>query len=75
MDPAPSDLLKARGRTHQSLLAPLPELESRLQENPPGQPVVVCHSGSRSALATQQFLRAGLERVANLRGGISAWEA
>jgi len=62
------------GRLPGSLLVPLPELESRLQEIPAGLPVVVvCHSGSRSALATQQLLKAGLEQVANLRGGISRW--
>ena len=59
-----------------SQLIPLPELESRLAEIPPGKPVVVvCHSGSRSALATQQLLKAGLREVANLHGGLRAWEA
>jgi len=57
-----------------SLHIPLPELESRRAEIPTGQPVVVvCHSGSRSALATQQLLKAGLPRVANLRGGLIRW--
>jgi rhodanese-related sulfurtransferase len=37
--------------------------------------VVVCHSGSRSALATQQLLKAGRDRVANLHGGLSRWQA
>jgi sulfur dioxygenase len=37
--------------------------------------VVLCHSGSRSALATQQLLKAGRRQVANLRGGISRWAA
>ena len=35
--------------------------------------VVVCHSGSRSALATQQLLKEGFGDVANLRGGLSRW--
>ena len=35
--------------------------------------VVVCHSGSRSALATQQLLKEGFSQVANLRGGLSRW--
>jgi rhodanese-related sulfurtransferase len=34
---------------------------------------VVCHSGSRSALATQQLLKAGRQQVANLRGGLRLW--
>jgi rhodanese-related sulfurtransferase len=37
--------------------------------------VVVCHSGSRSALATQQLLKAGLPQVANLHGGLSRWRS
>jgi rhodanese-related sulfurtransferase len=57
-----------------SLLIPLPELEARTAEIPPETPVVVvCHSGSRSALATQQLLKAGREQVANLRGGLRIW--
>jgi len=62
------------GRIAGSLLIPLPELEVRSGELPTDKPVVVvCHSGSRSALATQQLLKAGRERVANLRGGLSRW--
>ena len=57
-----------------SLAIPLPELEQRLAEIPTERPVVVvCHAGSRSALATQQLLKAGLSEVANLRGGLSRW--
>jgi glyoxylase-like metal-dependent hydrolase (beta-lactamase superfamily II)/rhodanese-related sulfurtransferase len=64
------------GRLAGSLLIPLPELESRTGELPSDRPlVVVCHSGSRSALATQQLLKAGRQRVANLRGGLSRWAA
>ena len=58
-----------------SLLIPLPELQERLAEIPPQRPVVLlCHSGIRSALATQLLIKAGRERVANLRGGLRAWE-
>ena len=64
------------GRVAGSLLIPLPELESRTGELPADRPlVVVCHSGSRSALATQQLLKAGRQRVANLHGGLSRWVA
>jgi glyoxylase-like metal-dependent hydrolase (beta-lactamase superfamily II)/rhodanese-related sulfurtransferase len=64
------------GRLAGSLLIPLPELESRTGELPADRPlVVVCHSGSRSALATQQLLKAGRQRVANLHGGLSRWLA
>jgi glyoxylase-like metal-dependent hydrolase (beta-lactamase superfamily II)/rhodanese-related sulfurtransferase len=64
------------GRVADSLLIPLPELESRSGEIPTDRPLVVlCHSGSRSALATQQLLKAGRQQVANLRGGLSRWAA
>jgi sulfur dioxygenase len=62
------------GRIAGSLLIPLPELELRIAEIPADKPVVVvCHSGSRSALATQQLLKAGRLQAANLRGGLSRW--
>jgi glyoxylase-like metal-dependent hydrolase (beta-lactamase superfamily II)/rhodanese-related sulfurtransferase len=64
------------GRIAGSLLLPLPELEGRSDEIPHDRPLVlVCHSGSRSALATQQLLKAGRQRLANLRGGLSRWRA
>jgi rhodanese-related sulfurtransferase len=37
--------------------------------------VLVCHSGSRSALGTLHLQKAGLSQVANLHGGLRAWEA
>jgi glyoxylase-like metal-dependent hydrolase (beta-lactamase superfamily II)/rhodanese-related sulfurtransferase len=64
------------GRVAGSLLIPLPELEAQSAQIPADRPVVVvCHSGSRSALATQQLLKAGRAQVANLRGGLSRWAA
>ena len=64
------------GRVGGSLLIPLPELEACAARIPANRPVVVvCHSGSRSALATQQLLKAGRSQVANLRGGLSRWAA
>ena len=63
------------GHLSGSLLIPLPELQERLAEIPLERPVVLlCHSGSRSALATQLLLKAGRDKVANLRGGLRAWE-
>jgi rhodanese-related sulfurtransferase len=59
-----------------SLLIPLPELETRINNLPKDKSiVVVCHSGSRSALATQKLLKAGCTQVANLHGGINRWQA
>jgi rhodanese-related sulfurtransferase len=58
------------------VLISLPELVNRISEIPADRPVVVvCHSGSRSALATQQLLKAGRQQVANLHGGLSRWAA
>lgn len=62
------------GRVAVSLLIPLPELEAQSAQIPADRPVVVvCQSGSRSALATQQLLKAGRAQVANLRGGLNRW--
>ena len=62
------------GRIETSLHIPLQDLEQRQAELPSDRPlVVVCHAGSRSALATQQLLKAGFDRVANLRGGLLRW--
>jgi rhodanese-related sulfurtransferase len=36
--------------------------------------LMVCRSGSRSALATQQLLQAGRPMVANLQGGLIRWQ-
>ncbi len=35
--------------------------------------VVVCRSGSRSAMAAKMLMKAGFPRVHNLRGGMMAW--
>ncbi|HEX2051088.1 MAG TPA: rhodanese-like domain-containing protein [Actinomycetota bacterium] len=52
---------------------PLGELPARLDELPPGRPVVVvCRSGARSADATE-FLRAQGFDAHNLDGGVQLW--
>jgi glyoxylase-like metal-dependent hydrolase (beta-lactamase superfamily II) len=54
---------------------PVAELPARLSELPDDREiVVVCASGSRSALAADLLAQRGL-RVANLRGGMAAWGA
>jgi molybdopterin/thiamine biosynthesis adenylyltransferase/rhodanese-related sulfurtransferase len=53
---------------------PLAELADRWRELPADRPLVVyCHSGGRSARATDFLRRAGFARVYNLAGGIDAW--
>jgi rhodanese-related sulfurtransferase len=57
-----------------SLNIPLGEIPARWQElDPQAQIVVVCKSGSRSRRAAQFLLAQGLQRVANLSGGMDAW--
>jgi len=57
-------------------LIPLRTLPSRIAELPADQPIVVyCHTGNRSAYATEFLRQAGFHDVANLRGGIEAWAA
>jgi hydroxyacylglutathione hydrolase len=49
-------------------------LRARLEEIPADRLIVVhCQSGSRSAIAASVLRAAGVERVANLAGGFTAW--
>ena len=56
------------GATH----IPLMELPQRLPDVPPGQVLVVCRVGGRSAQAVGYLARQGLE-VVNLDGGMLDW--
>ena len=58
-----------------ALLIPLDALPERLDDVPKAKDIVViCRSGRRSGLAQDALRDAGIERVANLTGGIIAWE-
>lgn len=53
---------------------PLDQLPARISELPANRTIVtVCRSGVRSARAARQLARAG-HTVANLRGGLLAWQ-
>jgi rhodanese-related sulfurtransferase len=55
-------------------LIPLDELESRLNEVPSDQDVVVvCRSGNRSQVGRDVLLQGGLTRVTSMDGGVSDW--
>jgi rhodanese-related sulfurtransferase len=55
-------------------LIPIGKLQRAIADLPQDKPVVtVCHSGSRSGQATVILKKAGIERVANLRGGMLEW--
>jgi hydroxyacylglutathione hydrolase len=53
---------------------PLPELAGRLAELPTDQPLVLqCAGGGRSMIAASLLQAHGIDQVANLTGGYSAW--
>lgn len=57
-----------------SLHIPLGRLVAQLQERPRSEPIVlVCESGSRSAIGASLMTAAGFTDVTNLTGGIAAW--
>ena len=62
------------GHVKGSMLVPLDELRSRMDEISSGRPVVlVCQTGKRSAMGATILRKAGLSRVANLAGGLVRW--
>jgi rhodanese-related sulfurtransferase len=64
------------GHVHGARLVPLGTLSRRAGALPRNKPIVtVCRSGARSAQATVILGKAGLERVANLSGGMLRWRA
>jgi rhodanese-related sulfurtransferase len=55
-------------------LIPLDELDSRSEEVPQDQDVVVvCRSGNRSQVGRDILLQAGFTQVTSMDGGVSAW--
>ncbi|RLQ23378.1 MBL fold metallo-hydrolase [Seongchinamella sediminis] len=62
------------GHVANAALIPLDQLRDRLDEVPGDRPVVtICQSGKRSAMAAQILLKSGVERAANLSGGMIQW--
>jgi len=60
----------------EATLIPLGQLESRLNEVPRDQEiVVVCRSGNRSATGRDILLEAGFENVTSMAGGMNDWQA
>jgi len=59
-----------------SLNIPLGQLLGRLDELPDGRALVIhCQTGYRSSIAASLLLREGHQRIADLVGGINAWQA
>jgi len=64
------------GHIDHAVNLPLSQLATRVWELPADRPLVVyCAGGYRSAVALSLMRREGLSDVANLVGGIGAWEA
>lgn len=59
-----------------STLIPLGDLESRINEVPKDQEiVVVCRSGNRSAQGRDILKQAGFSQVTSMAGGLNEWKA
>ena len=59
-----------------SLNLPLNRLPSALETLPKDRPLLLyCAGGYRSSIAASLLRRRGLERVSEIAGGITAWEA
>lgn len=72
----PQEFCGPLGHIPGARLVPLGDLVERAGELPSDRPVVaVCRAGGRSAQATVLLKKAGLERVANLPGGMLRWRA
>jgi hydroxyacylglutathione hydrolase len=66
----------AGGTIDGAICVPLAHLRDSLPQLQPDEPLAVyCSSGYRSAIAASMLLNVGYERVSDLAGGISAWEA
>ena len=65
-----------QARIGRSLNIPLGQLQGRFQELPGERSLIVhCETGYRSSIAASLLLREGRENIADLVGGISAWQA
>lgn len=59
----------------EAVLIPLGEITARVAEIPDDRDVIVmCRSGRRSGEAQRSLMERGYRRIANLDGGIIAWE-
>lgn len=64
------------GHLPEAVLIPLDQLADRIDEINTERPIVtVCRAGGRSAQATVLLKRAGIDRAANLFGGMLRWRS
>jgi rhodanese-related sulfurtransferase len=65
----------AEVRVEGTVRIPFSEIGTRFEELPRDRPLLImCASGSRSAAVTNHLLQNGWTDVANVAGGIIAWE-
>jgi rhodanese-related sulfurtransferase len=65
------DVVRVDGATH----LPMSAFTERAAELPSDRPLLIlCASGARSAAVTGYLLRSGWTDVANIEGGITAWQ-
>jgi len=72
----PQEYTGRAGHIKESKLMPLGELMHKidsLEQYKDEEIVVICHSGSRSMMASQLLVRAGFKDVRNLTGGMIMW--
>ncbi|MFX0010410.1 MAG: FAD-dependent oxidoreductase, partial [Candidatus Hermodarchaeota archaeon] len=72
----PQEYTGRAGHVKNSKLIPLGELMHKidsLEQHKDDEIVVICHSGSRSMMASQLLVRAGFKDVRNLTGGMIMW--
>ena len=61
-------------RIDQTINIPMAEIPARVAElNACKAVAVLCHSGGRGSQVANYLARAGIDRVANILGGIDAW--
>jgi glyoxylase-like metal-dependent hydrolase (beta-lactamase superfamily II)/rhodanese-related sulfurtransferase len=69
------ELDEESARLDNALLIPINELRERIKEIPDDKPVMtICRSGKRSVLAFNILREAGVEKVANIDGGLLRWQ-
>lgn len=81
-DPAKPILLDVRERNEfetvrapGAVLVPTSTFVAQVDRLPKDRPIlVICHSGNRSAAVTGYLARTGRTDVANVAGGMTAWE-
>ena len=65
----------AEVRAPDALLIPMSTFAGRIADLPTDRPLLlICHLGGRSAAAAGFLIRAGRTDVANVAGGMDAWE-